>query len=129
VDVCVVISDLAGELQCGLVVMFSVLPGTAGMLSTAIQMSSCNSYRFKCILLSDEGLDYTVMPAGVYEATFPSTTTMNGDVACDTITIIDDTVLEGPHAFGLLINGTSPSGTTFAGQFTTVNIEDDESKY
>ena len=128
-DVCVVISDLTGELQCDLVVTFSVLPGTAGMLSTAIQMCKCDSYRFKCILLSDEGLDYTVTAPGVYEATFPSTTTMNGDVACDTIFIIDDTVLEGPHAFSLLITGTSLPGITFTGQFTTVNIEDDESKY
>jgi len=70
-----------------------------------------------------------VTPEGIYEATFPSTTTMNGDVACDTITIIDDDVLEGPHAFGFLITRTSPSGSTFAGQFTTVNIEDNESKY
>ena len=46
------------------------------------------------------------MPEGVYEATFPSMTTINGDVACDTITIIDDNVLEGPHDFGFLISGT-----------------------
>ena len=68
-------------------------------------------------------------PAGVYEATFPSTITMNGDVACDVITIIDDDVLEGPHDFSFQITGTSPSGTTITGQFTTVNIEDNESKY
>ena len=34
-DVCVVISDLAGELQCDLVVTLSDLPGTfTGMLPT-----------------------------------------------------------------------------------------------
>jgi len=54
---------------------------------------------------------------------------MNGDTACDTITIIDDDVLEGPHDFSFQIIGTTPSGTTFAGQLTTVNIEDNESKY
>jgi len=46
-----------------------------------------------------------------------------------TITIIDDDVLEGPHDFSFQIIGTTPSGTTFAGQLTTVNIEDNESKY
>jgi len=70
-----------------------------------------------------------VTPAGVYETTFPSTITMNGDTACDAITIIDDDVLEGPHEFSFQIIGTTPSGTTFTGQFTTVNIEDNESKY
>jgi len=45
VDVCVVISDLAGVLQCDLVVMLSDLPGAStGMLPTAIQMYNCNSY-------------------------------------------------------------------------------------
>jgi len=43
--VCVVISDLAGELQCDLVVTLSDLPGTfTGMLPTAIQMYKCNSH-------------------------------------------------------------------------------------
>jgi len=109
--------------------MLSDLPSIfAGMLPTAIQISNYDSYRFKCILLSGEGLDYTVTPQGVYEATFPSTTTMNGDNACFTITIIDDDVLEGPHNFGLLITGTSLPGITFTGQFTSVNIEDDDGK-
>ena len=67
-------------------------------------------------------------PAGMYEATFPSTTTMNGDTACDTITIIDDDMLEGPHNFGFQIAGTSLTGITLMNTFTTVNIEDDESK-
>ena len=69
------------------------------------------------------------MPEGVYEATFPSMTTINGDVACDTITIIDDNVLEGPHDFGFLISGTSLPGITFIGEFTIVNIEDAGSKH
>jgi len=69
-----------------------------------------------------------VTPAGIYEATFPSTTTMNGDTACDTITIIDDDVLEGPHDFSFLITGTSLPGITLMDFFTTVNIEDDDGK-
>ena len=68
-------------------------------------------------------------PAGVYEATFSSTTTMNGDVACDTITIIDDNVLEGPHDLSFQITSTSPPGITLVNFFTTVTIEDNESKY
>ena len=130
-DVCVVISDLAGGLQCDLVVTLSDIPGeVTGMLPTAIQACSCYSHRFECILFSDEGEDYTTTPARVYEATFPSATTMNGDVACDTITIIDDDVLEGTHDLGFTISGTSLlQGIMFLGQLTTVDIEDDESKY
>ena len=70
-----------------------------------------------------------MIPAGVYEATFPSTTTMNGDTACDTITVIDDDVLEGPHDLSFLITGTSLPGITRVNFFTTVNVEDNESKY
>ena len=54
---------------------------------------------------------------------------MNGDVACDTITIIDDDVLEGTHDLGFTIGGTSLQGIMFLGQLTAVDIEDDESKY
>ena len=68
-------------------------------------------------------------PAGVYEATFPSTTTMNGDTACDTITIIDDDVLEGSHDLSFQINRTSLPGITLVNASTTVTIEDNESKY
>jgi len=130
--VCVVISDLTGELQCDLVVTLSDLPnsGITGMLPTAIPMHNCNLYRLICILFSVEGQDYTVTPAGVYEATFPSTTTMNGDVACDTITIVDDDVLEGPHDFRFQILRTSLPGIITMGEIlTAVNIEDNDSKY
>ena len=75
----------------------------------------------------------------MYEATFPSATTMNGDVACDTITIIDDDVLEGSHTVGFTIRGTSlevqppppqmMQRITFFDELTTVEIEDDDSKY
>ena len=80
---------------------------------------------------SAEGEDYTVTPPGVYEAAFPSVTTMNGDTACDTITIIDDSDLEGQHDFRFTIDratvgGTFLPGIQFMDQFTTVAIEDNE---
>ena len=75
----------------------------------------------------------------MYEATFPSGSTVNGNVACDTITIIDDDVLEGTHDFGFTIGGTSLAvqppppalmqRIMFFGELTSVDIEDDESKY
>ena len=79
---------------------------------------------------SDEGEDYIVE---VYEATFPSVTTMNGDTACDTITIVDDSDLEGPQDFGFFISRVTVGGSTlpgiqFMGQFTTVEIEDNDGK-
>ena len=54
-DVCVVISDLAGELQCDLVVTLSDLPGTAGVLPTAILMCTCNSYSSNVSYLQMKG--------------------------------------------------------------------------
>ena len=82
---------------------------------------------------SAEGEDYTVTPPGVYEATFPSVTTMNGDTACDTVTIIDDSDLEGQHDVGFFISGASVGGTSlsgiqFIGQFTSVEIEDNDGR-
>ena len=79
---------------------------------------------------SDEGEDYIV---DVYETTFLSLTTMNGDTACDTVIIIDDSDLEGSHDFGFFISGATIGGTTlseiqFMGQFTTVEIEDNEGR-
>ena len=86
-----------------------------------------------CTIPSAEGEDYTVTPPGVYEATFPSVTTMNGDTACDTITIIDDSDLEGSHDVGFSIRratvgGTSLPGIQFIGQFTSVEIEDNDGR-
>ena len=78
----------------------------------------------------DEGEDYIV---DVYETTFPSVTTMNGDTACDTITIVDDSDLEGPQDFGFFISRVTVGGSTlpgiqFMGQFTSVEIEDNDGK-
>ena len=74
--------------------------------------------------------DYIV---DMYEATFLSLTTMNGDTACDTVTIIDDSDLEGPHDVGFFISGASVGGRTlsriqFMGQFTSVEIEDNDGR-
>ena len=84
-----------------------------------------------CSISSAEGEDYTVTPPGVYDTTFPSVTTINGDTACNTITIVDDSDLEGPHDFAFSINRASVGGTTlpgiqFTGQLTSVEIEDNE---
>ena len=86
-----------------------------------------------CTISSAEGEDYTVTPPGVYEATFPSVTTMNGDTACDTVTIVDDGDLEGQHAVGFSIRRATVGGTTlpgiqFIGQFTSVEIEDNDGR-
>jgi len=79
---------------------------------------------------SDQGEDYIV---DVYETTFLSLTTMNGDTACDTVTIVDDSDLEGSHDVGFFISGASVGGRTlsriqFMGQFTSVEIEDNEGR-
>ena len=78
---------------------------------------------------SDEDEDYSVTPPGVYEATFPSGSEI-GSTACDTITIVDDSALEGLHDLGFSIIGASVGGTSLSGvamsQFTNVEIEDNE---
>ena len=76
---------------------------------------------------SVEGDDFTVMSPDVFEATFTSGS-MIGDIACDNITIVDDSDLEGTQSFTVQINGSSPSGDQIvtAATFTTVFIEDNE---
>ena len=79
---------------------------------------------------SVEGDDYTVMSSDVFEATFTSGS-MIGDVACDNITIVDDSDLEGTQSFGIQISGSTPSGGQIltANTFTSVLIEDNEGKH
>ena len=76
-----------------------------------------------------EGEDYSGTPPGEYEATFPSGSEV-GSTACDTINIVDDSILEGHHEFEFIIGGASIAGTILSGvavgQFATVNIEDNE---
>ena len=50
-----------------------------------------------------------------------------GDLACTTISIVNDTTLEGPHGFDVMIMGSVPPLMT-ADTLTSVNIIDDEGK-
>ena len=52
--------------------------------------------------------------------------TLNGDTACDSITIIDDDVLEGEHSFEILIVNTDPMLSTLDPVSTVVTIQDNE---
>ena len=71
--------------------------------------------------------DFTVMSPDVFEATFTSGS-MIGDTACDNITIVDDSVLEGTQSFSIQISGSTPSGGQImtAGPSTDVFIVDNE---
>ena len=90
-------------------------------------LSSMCSYVYYYSMPSVEGDDYTVMSLDVFEATFPSGS-MIGDTACDSITIVDDSDLEGTQSFAIQISGSTPSGDQImtANAFTTVLIEDNE---
>ena len=55
-----------------------------------------------------DGEDFTVAPPDIFETTFVAMSTSNGDTACDSITIIDDDVLEGEHSFEIQIVSTDP---------------------
>lgn len=54
------------------------------------------------------GEDFTLEAGDVFQATFVALSTSDGDTACDTITIIDDDVLEGEHSFEIQIVSTEP---------------------
>ena len=79
---------------------------------------------------SVEDEDFIGTPPDVYEATFLSGSEI-GNTACDTIIIVDDSALEGPHNFAFFISGASVGGTSLSGvamgQLATVEIEDNES--
>ena len=67
------------------------------------------------------------MEAGdVFEATFVAMSTSNGDTACDSITIIDDDVLEGEHSFEIQIASTDPMLTNISPASAMVTIQDNE---
>ena len=132
VDVCVRISDLTGELQSNLIVTLNDLPG--GVTGKMI-LRFKPLYVYSCLeslhtIPSAEGEDYSGTPLREYEATFTSGSQI-GSTACDTITIVDDSALEGLHNFGFVIGGASVGGTTLPGidmgQFASVEIEDNES--
>ena len=52
--------------------------------------------------------------------------TLNGDTACDNITIIDDNVLEGDHSFEIQVAITDPMLSTINPASTVVTIQDNE---
>ena len=52
--------------------------------------------------------------------------TLNGDTACDNITIIDDNVLEGDHSFEIQVASTDPILSTINPASTVVTIQDNE---
>lgn len=74
-----------------------------------------------------EGVDYTISSSDVFEATFTAGS-MVGNTTCDSITILDDDDLEGPHNFSVEISGTNSSGSQIMtdGAFATVEIQDNE---
>ena len=87
-----------------------------------------DAYHFHNCLLFREGADTDFGGANV-EATFASGTIMIGDIACASISIIDDSVIEGDHSFTVSLSGVSPSGiATLSTELSnaTVNIEDND---
>ena len=52
--------------------------------------------------------------------------TSDGDTACDSITIIDDDVLEGEHSFEILIVSTDPILNSINPTSAMVTVQDNE---
>ena len=52
--------------------------------------------------------------------------TSNGDTACDSITVIDDDVLEGEHSFEIQIVSTDPMLSTINPTSSFVTVQDNE---
>ena len=52
--------------------------------------------------------------------------TSNGTTACDSITVIDDDVLEGEHSFEIQIVSTDPMLSSIDPASTVVTIQDNE---
>ena len=80
-------------------------------------MKLLSLYVFIC---TGVGTDFT---PGVFEATFVAMSTPNGDIKCNTITIIDDNVVEGEHSFQIQI-ATDPQLNII--NSATVTIQDNE---
>ena len=60
--------------------------------------------------------------------TFP-TASVSGGTVCADITILDDDVVGGDISFSIHLISSTPSGVTFSGQtYTTVTIQNDDSK-
>ena len=73
-----------------------------------------------------DGEDFTVAPPDVFETTFVAMSTSNGDTSCDSITIIDDDVLEGEHSFKIQISSTNPQLSNINPASTMMTIQDNE---
>ena len=65
----------------------------------------------------------------MFQATFIAMSTSDGDVACDTGTIIDDAVLEGEHSFEIEIASTDPQLTNISPASAIVTIQDNDGMY
>ncbi len=59
--------------------------------------------------------------------TFPDTSTV-GDTACATFNIINDSILELNQQFSVHIIASVPPGVSYSVTYTTVTIEDNDSK-
>ena len=79
------------------------------------------------LTLSAEGEDYET--GGPIEATFPSSTTSNGDSACVDITILDDMAYESDHSFGIILGSATPDAVIIGNQFAFVNILDNDGEW
>ena len=127
VQVCAQISNLQGDLECNLVVTFNAVSNNKSGKVIVIFNHRCDVVTSKYILqCTVDGEDFTVAPSDVFEATFVALSTLNGDTACDNITIIDDNVLEGEHSFEIQIVSTDPLLSTINPDSTVVTIQDNE---
>ena len=75
------------------------------------------------------GEDFTLEAGDVFQATFIAMSTSDGDIVCDSGTIIDDDVLEGEHSFEIQIASTNPQLTNISPASAMVTIQDNESMY
>ena len=127
VQVCAQISNLQGDLECNLVVTFNAVSNNKSGKVIVIFNHQCDVVTSKYILrCTVDGEDFTVGPPSVFETTFVALSTLNGDRACDNITIIDDNVLEGEHSFEIQIVSTDPLLSTINPDSTVVTIQDNE---
>ena len=127
VRVCAEISNLLEDLECNLVVTFNAISNNTAGEVVHIFIQQCESLlQNVCVWPTVDGEDFTVSPPDVFEATFVAMSTSNGDTACDSITIIDDNVLEGEHSFEIQIVSTDPMLSNIDPASTVVTILDNE---
>ena len=128
-EVCAVIGNLMGDLECDLTVTFGAVSNDkTGEFHASIQWWGTLQFMFLnlFIWIIVLGEDFTVVPPDIFEATFFAMSTSNGDTACDIVTIIDDEVLEGEHSFEILITTTDPQLVDINPASAFVTIADNE---